>query len=411
MVANTLSSFLVGSDPTMKTAGLSGVTPTSPAYAYADALLTAGARPADRDAFELRIVDEIAQGATITALASRPGSIKHSLASAGGWPTLAANAVTHTYPTNPNADDDGDGYTNIEEWLHEKAAAVERSSAGDGPGSDVNIVKSTGDARLLNTSTRVMVGGIAGTPAPGFVLAGEGEKTVILRAIGPTLANFGVTGVLADPRLSLMDGTSLVASNDDWLSAHAPAMEAAGAFLLAPASKDAALVTALRPGAYTAPISMTGTTAGVALIEFYDATAGSAGAGPLIVNASTRAYVGAGEGILIPGFVVGGSGTLRVLIRAVGPTLQAFGVGDALPNPRVSLLHGDTTVATNDDWATGNNVTELQAVAAHVGAFPLPLGSRDAALLVSVSAGAYTVAVSGAGDTVGTALFELYVVR
>ena len=114
---------------------------------------------------------------------------------------------------------------------------------------------------------------------------------------------------------------------------------------------------------------------------------------------------------MIPGFVVGGNGTLRVLIRAVGPTLQAFGIEDALPNPRISLLRDTTTLAANDDWATGNIVAELQAVAAHVGAFPLPLGSRDAALLVSLPAGAYTVAVSGAGDTVGTALFELYVVR
>jgi hypothetical protein len=410
MVANNLRNFLVATDPTQKTAGLSGVTPMSPAYAYADTLRDAGARPADRDAFETRIVDEVTRGAVTPALTSRPGSLKHSVAHAGGWPTLAVNTVTHTYPANPNGDDDGDGYTNIEEWLHAKAAAVEGSSAGDGSGGG-EIVKSTGDARLLNTSTRVMVGGVAGTPAPGFVLAGEGEKMVILRAVGPALALFGVPGSLADPRLSLMSGTTVVASNDDWQSAHAPAMAAAGAFQLGPASKDAALVTALRSGAYTAPIGMTGATAGVALIEFYDAAGGSAGAAPTIVNASTRAYVGTGDRILIPGFVVGGSGTLRVLIRAVGPTLQVFGVGDALANPRLSLLSGNTIVAANDDWATDNSVAELQAVAAHVGAFALPLGSRDAALVVSLSAGAYTVAVSGASDAVGTALFELYVVR
>jgi hypothetical protein len=405
MIANNLQTFRVATDPTLKTAGLNGATATSPAYAFADTLLDAGARPADRDAFELRIVDEITRGATITALASRPGAIKHTVAAAGGWPSLPVNNVAHAYPANPNADDDDDGYTNIEEWLHEKSAAVERSSTGGG-----GIVKSTGDARLLNTSTRVMVGGVAGTPAPGFVLAGDGEKTVILRAVGPALSSFGVTGALADPRLSLMNDTNLVTSNDDWLPAHAAAMAAAGAFQLTPASKDAALVTPLRAGAYTAPLGMNGTTAGVALIEFYDA-GGSAGSGPLVVNASTRAYVGTGEGILIPGFVVVGDGTLRVLIRAVGPTLQTFGVGDVLSNPRMSLLRGETTVATNDDWAIGNGIAEMQAVTTHVGAFALPVGSRDAALLVSLPAGTYTVAVNGAGDTVGTALFELYVVR
>lgn len=409
MVANNLRNFLVASDPTLKTAGLAGVTPMSPAYAFSDTLADAGARPADRDAFELRIVDEISRGAATAALANRPGSLKHSVASAGGWPTLPVNTVTHTYPANPNADDDGDGYTNIEEWLHAKAAAVERTTRSGGGGGE--ILKSTGDARLLNTSTRVMVGGVAGTPAPGFVLAGAGEKTVILRAIGPALAGFGVTGTLADPRLSLLSGTAVVASNDDWQAAHASTMAAAGAFQLPPASKDAALVTTLGSGPYTAPISMTGTTAGVALIEFYDAVAGAPGAAPLIVNASTRAYVGTGDGILIPGFVVGGDGTLRLLIRAVGPTLQTFGVDDALANPRLALLSGNTTVAANDDWATGNSVTELQAVAAHVGAFPLPPGSRDAALVVGLLPGAYTVTVNGANDAVGTALFELYVVR
>ncbi len=409
MVATNLRNFVAAADPTQKTAGLAGATPMSPAYAFSDTLVDAGARPADRDAFEARIVDEIARGATTLALANRPGSLKHSVASAGGWPTLPVNTVVHTYPATPSADDDGDGYTNIEEWLHAKAAAVERATNSNGGGTE--ILKSTGNARLLNTSTRVMVGGVAGTPAPGFVLAGEGEKTVILRAIGPALTGFGVTGALADPRLSLMSGASVVASNDDWQPAHAPMMAAAGAFQLTPASKDAALVTALRSGAYTAPIGLTGTTAGVALIEFYDGASNSAGATPLIVNASTRAYVGTEDGILIPGFVVGGDGTLRVLIRAVGPTLQTFGVGDALANPRLSLLSGSTTVATNDDWATGNSVAELQAVAAHVGAFPLPLGSRDAALVVSLSPGAYTVTVNGANATVGTALFELYVVR
>lgn len=409
LLAANLRTFLVDSDPTLKTAGLSGVTAMSPAYAFADTLAGAGARPAERDAFERRIVDEIARGAAIPELANRPGSIKHSVAGAGGWPVLAENTVTHVYPANPNADDDGDGYTNVEEWLHEKAAAVERSS---GPGTwNGAIQKSTGDARLLNTSTRVVVGGSAGMPAPGLVLAGEGEKTVIFRAIGPALANFGVAGALADPRLSLMSGTSMIASNDDWLPAHATAMAAAGAFSPAPGSKDAALVSALRAGAYTAPIGMSGTTAGVALVEFYDAAPVAASAGPMVINASTRAFVGVGEAILIPGFVVGGNGTLRVLVRAIGPTLQAFGVGDALANPRISLLRGETTVATNDDWALGVDAAELQAVAAHVGAFALPAGSRDSALLASLTDGAYTVMVSGASDTVGTALFELYVVR
>lgn len=417
MIAPNLNAFLVGADPTTKTAGLSGVTPLPPASAYAATLLDAGARPADRDAFELRIVNEIADGAAMTALASRPGSIKHTVADAGGWPSLAANLATWTYPSgwNPHADDSaggfiaGNGYTSLEEWLHALAADVERRGTGERPPPPGDFLRSTGDARLTNLSSRVAVGGVAGTPAPGFVLAGDAEKTLLLRAVGPALTNFGVANALADPRLRLLENNTTLATNDDWLPAHAATMTAAGAFQLPTGSRDAALVATLRPGAYTAPIAGADATPGIALLELYDPAA--AGSSTTLVNASTRAYVGTGDAVLVPGFVVSGSGTLRVLIRAIGPSLRAFGVTDALADPHLALSQGTTLLATNDDWSSGNNVAELQAVTTHVGAFPLATGTRDAALLASLPAGAYTLTISGNATTTGTALFELYVVR
>ena len=263
-----------------------------------------------------------------------------------------------------------------------------------------------GAARLVNIATRVAVGGLAGTPIPGFVVAGTGEKAVIVRAVGPTLGGFGVGGVLADPRLSLVGGGATLFSNDNWIEADAAAMANAGAFSLPGGSRDAAVVAALGPGSYTAPVTAADGGSGVALVEVYDRTPAS---GATIVNASTRAFVGTGDSVLIPGFVVSGTGTIRLLVRAVGPTLAGFGVTGTLADPTITLYRGATVLATNDNWSSATNAAEIAATAATVGAFPLPTGSNDAALVVVLPAGSYSAVVSGVGATTGTALVELYV--
>jgi gluconolactonase len=265
----------------------------------------------------------------------------------------------------------------------------------------------TGTARLVNIATRVAVGGVAGTPIPGFVLSGTGTKSMLVRAVGPTLAVFGVGAVLADPRLSLISGTTTVSTNDNWLATDAATMTAAGAFALSVGSKDAALVASLPPGAYTAPVVAVDGGSGVALLEVYDASSSTAAA---VVNASTRAYVGTGDSVLIPGFVIGGTGTLRLLIRAVGQTLASFGVTGVLADPTITLYRGTTVLATNDNWSTATNASEMSSAATAVGAFAIASGSRDAAILTSLPAGSYTAVVSGVGNTTGTALVELYTV-
>ena len=260
-------------------------------------------------------------------------------------------------------------------------------------------------ARLVNLATRATVGGAAGTPISGFVVAGSGSKPVVIRAVGPALAGFGVAGALADPRLALLAGSATVAENDNWASTDAGAMSAVGAFALPVSSRDAAIVRPLDPAGYTAPVTAPGGTSGVALLEVYDAApTGSS----YLVNASTRAFVGTGDNVLIPGFVISGPGSLRVLLRAVGPGLVPFGVTGTLADPTVTLYRGTTALATNDNWATGNNAAEISAAAAGFGAFALPAGSRDAALLVTLPAGSYSAVVSGVGGTTGTALVEVY---
>ena len=263
-------------------------------------------------------------------------------------------------------------------------------------------VGARGTARLTNIATRGMVGGTADAPISGFVINGVEAQPMLIRAVGPSLAILGVSGSLADPRLSLMSGATSVGSNDNWLAADAATMAGAGAFPLSANSKDAALVARLAPGSYTAPVTATDNGRGIALLEVYAASSDETAS---LVNASTRAFAGSGDASLIAGFTISGSGTLRLLIRAIGPTLLGFGVTAALADPAVTLMSGATALATNDNWLAADAAT-MSAV----GAFALPAGSKDAALVATLGPGSYTAVVSGVSNITGTALVEMYVV-
>ena len=143
----------------------------------------------------------------------------------------------------------------------------------------------------------------------------------------------------------------------------------------------------------------------MALAEIYDAAA--AGSAAQLLNVSTRGNVGAGAAALIGGFVVAGNTPQRVLVRAIGLTLQSFGVQGALADPRLTVYRDSTIVAENDNWGGADTAAVLAAQLA-VGAFPLPAGSKDAVLLLTLAPGAYTAQVSGVGAGEGVALVEIY---
>ncbi len=284
------------------------------------------------------------------------------------------------------------------------------SGVGNTATASLPVVGTSGTARLVNLATRAQVGGTAGTPIAGFVLSGAGSRSMLARAIGPGLTSFGVTGALADPSLTLVSGTTTVGTNDNWAAASATTFTAMGAFALTSGSKDAALVSNLGAGAYSAVVGA-GTGSGVTLLELYDAEADTSASTVKIINASTRAFVGTGEQVLIPGFVIRGTGAVRLLIRAAGPALSGLGVSGALADPQITLYSGSTALATNDNWSSATNALEIESAANASGAFTFAAGSKDAALLVTLGAGAYTASVSGVGGTTGTALVEIYVVQ
>ena len=280
-----------------------------------------------------------------------------------------------------------------------------------------NVVPSAGSntsSRIVNFSARAMSGPGDQTLIMGFVVAGD-NKHLLLRGIGPTLAAFGIVNFLADPLLTLYDGPGAAATNDDWQTnsngqAQGPSIQAAatqvGAFTLPNGSKDSALLFTVNHGAHTSGLLRPNSTTGVALTEIYDLDTVS---GARLINVSARMNVTAGEGTLIAGLVIAGNAPKTVLIRGVGPTLSVFGVGGVLADPQISVVSGSTQIASNDNWETGTSTAaQIIAAAAQVGAFALPAGSKDAALLITLQPGAYTVVVTGVGNTTGVALVEVY---
>jgi hypothetical protein len=263
-------------------------------------------------------------------------------------------------------------------------------------------------SRLTNVSARGFSGTGSQTLIIGFVVGGTGSETALVRAIGPTLSEFGVTGVLADPQLALFSSADApVASDDNWggTTALSSAFAQVGAFALPPASLDAAVVTSLQPGSYTAQVTGANGGTGVVLLEAYDAdTAASPTA--RFVNVSSRGFAGSGPNALIIGFVVTGATSKTVLIRGVGPTLAAFSVAGAMANPQLTVFDSNQNIlGANVGWG---GTAALQAAFNAVSAFPLPTSSKDSAILVTLPPGAYTAQVNGAGGSDGIVLLEVY---
>ena len=271
---------------------------------------------------------------------------------------------------------------------------------------------------VSNLSVRALVGTGQDVLIAGFHIGPGADQTMLIRATGPALAGFGVTGVLADPKLEVFAGATKIGENDNWgtpvsgATAVTPAdFTATGAFGLALGSRDAAFIARFPPGSYSAQVSGVNATTGVALVEVYKVGAG----GPGPANLSARAQVGVGADVLIPGLVISpGSGTRRLLIRAAGPALGALGVGGALADPTLRVVGAaGAVVATNDHWGTPVGPLAFAAPAlasafSQSGAFAFAPGSRDAALIAEFPPGNYTVQVSGAGNTSGVAVVEIY---
>jgi hypothetical protein len=264
---------------------------------------------------------------------------------------------------------------------------------------------------LLNISTRLRVLTGENVLIAGFIVTGADPKKVIIRGIGPSLGGLGVQGALADPVLELHQGSATLARNNNWKikDADGSSQEADIQATTIPPSNDneAALVAMLSPGAYTAILSGRSNGTGIGLVEVYDL---DQVANAQAVNISTRGFVDTGDNVMIGGMIAGPNNAVssRVLIRALGPSLQGAGVAGALANPFLELHDASgATLATNDNWKVKASDGSSQQADIEATTIP-PTNDLESAILASLPPGNYTAIVRGTGNSSGVSLVEFY---
>jgi sugar lactone lactonase YvrE len=272
-------------------------------------------------------------------------------------------------------------------------------------GGAIRIASSTLKTHALNVSTRLQVLENENVLIGGFIIGGTSRKSVILRALGPSLAAYNVQGVLPDPVLELYDsGGHLIASNDSWkLNAQTGMSQQAAveATTLAPGNDlEAAIIATLDPQqGYTAVVRGRHGETGISNVELYDLNSSSTAS---LANISTRGLVESGDKVMIGGFILGGNnGSGEVVVRALGPSLAQSGIANPLGNPTLALINGNgQLIAFNDDWEETNGAA-IRAAGLQ------PTSNLESAILASLPAGAYTAVVQGHNES-GVGLVEVY---
>jgi hypothetical protein len=252
----------------------------------------------------------------------------------------------------------------------------------------------------LNLSTRGVVSNGNNVLIGGFIVTGPQPKTIVLRALGPSLGSFGLSHTLRDPVLRVYNSSrTLIATNDNWQSdPHNADIRKSG---LAPDNLlESATLQTLTPGAYTVTVTGKDPSPGTGLVELYDLSPRS---NSKLVNMSTRGSVGADDDVLITGFIVGDVGSATVIVRAIGPSLASSGVTEVLSDPTLTIYDSTgSVIATNDNWQADAHAIDVQRNGL------APPNPSESALVLHLPAGAYTAIVRGVDGGTGVALAEVY---
>lgn len=264
----------------------------------------------------------------------------------------------------------------------------------------VRVAPQLAQLQSISTRARILTGD--NVLIAGFEVTGPVPKQVIVRGIGPSLTQFGLTDVLGNPTLTLNRGSTVLATNDNWKTRPNGTSQEAEVLATnrAPQSDlESAIVATLDPGSYTAIVSGSGGT-GIGLVQVYDLSPGTASE---LSSISTRGFVDTNDNVLIGGITIGGGdgGGSRVMLRAIGPSLSAFGVQGVLADPTLSLynVNGDQ-IAANDDWKSEEAAVRTANLA--------PDNDRESAILIGLAPGDYTAVVRGKNNTTGVALVQAY---
>ncbi|HWM25972.1 MAG TPA: delta-60 repeat domain-containing protein [Chthoniobacterales bacterium] len=257
-------------------------------------------------------------------------------------------------------------------------------------------------ARPLNLSTRMRVGTGDHVGIGGFIIKPDDflvfdNKHVLIRVVGASFDQ------LADPVLELHSPDPYpTVINDNWRDDPLQAEAILATGLAPPRDLDSAIDASLHPGSYTVVVRGNNNSSGVGVIEIYDLDP------PVptkLANISTRALVGTGDNILIAGFILGGSGANdQIVVRGLGPSLTAFNVPDALPNPTLELRDGNgALLIANNDWPD-----DPDQAAALIAAGLAPASEFESGLAATLSPGLYTALLRGLNNGTGIGLVEVY---
>jgi len=242
----------------------------------------------------------------------------------------------------------------------------------------------------------------------GFIVQGPSGsiKKILVRAIGPSLIPFGIPDAVTDPTLGIFNsGNTQIASNDNWKTTQIggiitsdQAAEINGSGLAPSKDPESAIIANLMPGSYTAVVRGAGNTIGTGVVDAFDLSPASTAR---VANISTRGLIQPGDKLMIAGFIVQ-KGSVRVVVRAIGPSLVAFGIPNALPDTTLQLRdQNGVIVRENDDWMTTQK-QELESTGLQ------PSDPKEAALVQTIPPGQYTAQVRGKPESTGIGVVQIY---
>ncbi|HYJ06166.1 MAG TPA: delta-60 repeat domain-containing protein [Chthoniobacterales bacterium] len=260
----------------------------------------------------------------------------------------------------------------------------------------------------VNVSTRLAVGTGDDALIEGFIVQGPAgsSKKMMVRALGPSLGQFGVGDALANPTLEIRNSSNaIVATNNDWKTTQIGGLITGDQFAELTASQlapshdlESAIIANLEPGSYTAVVRGAGNTTGTGLVDAFDLSPSSSAR---LANVATRGLIQPGDKLMIAGFIVQ-NGPINVVVRAIGPSLAIFGISNALPDTTLQLRdQNGAVVLENDDWKSHQR-DELEA--AHL----QPSHDSEAAVITTIQPGQYTAQVRGKGQASGIGVVEVY---
>jgi hypothetical protein len=239
----------------------------------------------------------------------------------------------------------------------------------------------------------------------GFIITGNAPKKVVIRGLGPSLASFGISNLLADPFLELRGSSgALIRQNDNWKDNQRSEIE--GTPFQPSDDLESVIVATLDPGAYSALLTGKGGTTGIGTVELYDA---ETAADSQLANISTRGFVQTGNDVMIAGFILGGNNVpTDIAIRGLGPSLSSFGLSNVLPDPTLELHNGNgTIVVSNDNWQDD----PASAALLTANGLALPNAKESGIFATLASPGMFTAILADKNGNIGIGTVEVYNVK